>query len=95
MKFVWFCSTLCHQKGRLRFRVPDLSQSLNATRDGLFWSISLFNCWVFREAYEKSGLIMIGAVSLTLYAGMTGIAAFSFVVGLLCAFVGYYRSKHL
>jgi hypothetical protein len=40
-------------------------------------------------------IIMIGATSLTLYAGMTGIAAFSLVVGLLCAFIGYYRSKHI
>jgi DoxX-like family len=40
-------------------------------------------------------IIMIGATSLTLYAGMTGVAAFSFVVGLLCAFVAYYRSKHI
>jgi len=40
-------------------------------------------------------VIMIGATSLTLYAGLTGVAAFSFVVGLLCFFVGYYRSKHI
>ena len=40
-------------------------------------------------------IIMIGAVSVTLYAGMIGVAVFSFVVGLSCAFVGYYRSKHI
>jgi hypothetical protein len=38
-------------------------------------------------------IIMIGAISITLYAAMWGVAAFSLVVGLLCAFVGYYRSK--
>jgi len=40
-------------------------------------------------------IIMIGAVSVTLYARMIGVAVFSFVVGLFCAFVGYYRSKHI
>jgi len=43
-----------------------------------------------------SGLvvIMIGAVTITLGAGMLGVAVFSFVVGILCAFVAHYRSKH-
>jgi hypothetical protein len=40
-------------------------------------------------------IIMIGAVVLTLRAGMVGVAAFSLVVGILCAFVAYYRSRHI
>jgi hypothetical protein len=40
-------------------------------------------------------IVMIGAVSVTLYGGLNGVAAFSLIVGLLCAFVGYYRSKHI
>jgi hypothetical protein len=44
-----------------------------------------------------SGLvvIMIGAVVLTLRAGLVGVALFSLVVGILCAFVAYYRSRHI
>jgi hypothetical protein len=42
VKFQSFPFTLCHQKGRLRFDVSDSSQSLNATRGGLFRSLFLF-----------------------------------------------------
>src|ERR1700674_609159 len=38
VKFDSFRFTLCHQKGRLSLDISDSSQSLNATRGGLFWS---------------------------------------------------------
>jgi hypothetical protein len=44
------------EKGRFRFSVSVFSQSLNATRGGLFWSLSIFNRYILRGAYEKSGL---------------------------------------
>ena len=39
-------------------------------------------------------IIMIGATALTFYAGLMVPALISVVVGILCAFVAYYRSKH-
>ena len=40
-------------------------------------------------------IIMIGAVAVTLYGGLVVPALISSVVGILAAFVAYYRSKHL
>ena len=40
-------------------------------------------------------IIMVGATVITLRAGMAGVAVFSTFVGILCAFVAYYRSKHI
>src|SRR5215467_6489297 len=48
-QLLWF--TLCHQKGRLRFSISDSSQSLNATRGGLFWSIAVANAWRFKRFF--------------------------------------------
>ena len=40
MKFNRFRFTLCHQKGRLYVGHLELSQTLNATPGGLFWSLA-------------------------------------------------------
>jgi hypothetical protein len=60
VKFDWFRFTLCHQKGRLRFGCFSLSQSLNATRGGLFWS---FPSILSRSVIQSGDICGLAAIS--------------------------------
>ena len=51
--------------------------------------------WLTPLAASGLVIIMIGAVVITLKSGMVGVAVISLVVGLLCAFVAYFRSRHI